>query len=116
MPLQSIIPKLPSRNLQVTKSFYEEKLNFYKVGGDYKDYLMLMRDNIEIHFFLDHELDPLKNDGMCYIRISNIEMLHDELTRKNVRIVGQLEAKPWKQKEFAIVDTDHNLLTFGEGI
>jgi hypothetical protein len=27
---------------------------------------------------------------------------------------GKLELKPWMQKEFSILDPDHNLLTFGE--
>jgi len=29
---------------------------------------------------------------------------------------GNLEAKPWGQKEFSILDPDNNLLTFGEEI
>jgi hypothetical protein len=29
---------------------------------------------------------------------------------------GQLEIKPWGQKEFALLDPDHNLLTFGQSI
>ncbi len=116
--LQSIIPKLPSRDLQVTKSFYVEQLNFRQVGGDYEDYLMLMCDNIEIHFFLDGDFDPLKNDGMCYIRISGIDEFYQDIKKKNVQFasLGKLETKPWKQREFSIIDKDHNLLTFGEGV
>lgn len=116
MSLLSIIPKLPSRDLSTTKSFYEEKLNFRKVGGDYPDYLMMMKDNIEIHFFLDNEFDPLKNDGMCYIRISGIDKFYQQLKSNGMRFVADLAQKPWGQKEFAIIDPDHNLLTFGEGI
>ncbi len=29
---------------------------------------------------------------------------------------GRLELKPWGQKEFSLLDPDHNLLTFGENI
>jgi len=29
---------------------------------------------------------------------------------------GHLEMKPWGQKEFALLDPDNNLLTFGERI
>lgn len=116
--LRSIIPKLPSRNLQTTRSFYEEKLNFRKVGGDYPDYLMMMGDGIEIHFFLFPDLDPKENYGMCYIRVSDIERLYEDLKNKNAPFpsAGHLKAKPWGQKEFAIIDPDTNLLTFGEGI
>lgn len=116
--LQSVIPKLPSKDLNATKSFYEEKLGFRQVGGTYPDYLMLRRDAIELHFFLHSELDVLMNYGMCYIRITNIDELYNELQNKQVNFPGHgfLEEKPWKQKEFSIVDADHNLLTFGEEI
>ena len=117
MQLQSVIPKLPSRDLKVTKSFYTEKLNFRQVGGDYPDYLMLNRDDIELHFFLHCELDVLQNDGMCYIRVSNIEELFDSMKKiPNEFLRQKLGPRPWGQKEFAIVDHDHNLLTFGEHI
>jgi hypothetical protein len=29
---------------------------------------------------------------------------------------GNLQTKPWGQKEFSILDPDHNLLTFGESV
>jgi hypothetical protein len=29
---------------------------------------------------------------------------------------GHLEVKPWRQKEFSLLDPDHNLLTFGQAI
>lgn len=116
--LRSIIPKLPSRNLKTTQSFYEEKLGFSKVGGDYPDYLMMMKENIEIHFFLFTDLNPKENYGMCYLRVSDIETLYEELKNRHTPFpsTGHLKAKPWGQKEFAILDPDTNLLTFGEGI
>lgn len=116
--LRSVIPKLPSRDLKTTRTFYEEKLNLQKVGGDYPDYLMMMRDGIEIHFFLYPDLNPNENYGMVYIRVSNIEALYNELRNRNTPFpsAGHLQAKPWGQKEFAIIDPDTNLITFGEGI
>ena len=116
--LQSIIPKLPSRNLQTTRSFYEEKLNFRKVGGDYPDYLMMMGDGIEIHFFLFPDLDPKENYGMCYIRVSDIESLYEDLKNKNAPFpgAGHLKTKPWGQKEFAMIDPNGTLLTFGQAM
>jgi hypothetical protein len=29
---------------------------------------------------------------------------------------GHLETKPWLQREFSVLDPDHNLLTFGQAI
>lgn len=116
--LHSVIPKLPSRDIRATKLFYVENLGFSQVGGNYPDYVMLKRDHIELHFFHMPDLDVHENYGMCYIRVADIETLYDSLKNKNKNVKfsgsGRLEAKPWGQKEFAIIDNDHNLLTFGE--
>ena len=115
--LHSVIPKLPAVDLQATKSFYVEKLNFRQVGGDYPDYLMLFRDEIELDFFVDCDLDVNRNDGMCYVRVSAIEDLYDSLNKiPSDNYIGKLEPRPWGQKEFSIKDVNGNMLTFGEVI
>lgn len=39
--LSTVHPKLPSRNLKITKDFYLDKLKFQQFGNVYPDYLML---------------------------------------------------------------------------
>lgn len=112
--LVSVIPKLPSRNIEITKEFYL-KAGFRQVGDTYPDYLMLMRDKIEIHFFLFKDLQELENYGMCYVRVDNIDTFYNELSEA-IPNTKRPEVKPWRQKEFSITDPDHNCLTFGEGI
>jgi hypothetical protein len=113
----SVIPKLPALDLLTTKLFYIEKLGFRQVGGDHPDYLMLFRDGVELHFFLDCELDVQRNDGMCYIRVSDIEGLYSSLKNaSDLMHLGKLDARPWGQKEFSITDNNHNQLTFGEAL
>ena len=53
---------------------------------------------------------------MIYLRIENIENFYENLQTQNVEIHpnGKLETKPWKQKEFSILDPNGTLLTFGE--
>jgi hypothetical protein len=113
--LLEINPKLPMRNKELTKEFYLNKLNFSQVG-DYGDYLMVRRDNIEIHFFEFKELNPKQNYGQVYIRTEDIEGFYNSLRENNINIHpnGHLETKPWGQKEFALLDPDSNLLTFGQ--
>ncbi|WP_276374197.1 VOC family protein [Chryseolinea sp. H1M3-3] len=113
----SVIPKLPSKDLAATKSFYIDKLNFRQVGADYPDYLMLYRDGIELHFFLNPDLEETANDGMCYIRVTQIDKLHAMLTLAgDIPCIGKLEPRPWGQKEFSLVDNNENQITFGEEI
>lgn len=115
--LNAIIPRLPSRNLAATNDFYTSKLGFEKTG-DYPDYLMLRRDNMEIHFFLFKALNPLENYGSCYLRASGIDTLYKEVGDAGYAFTEnqKLQIKPWRQKEFSMIDPDHNLLTFGESI
>jgi uncharacterized glyoxalase superfamily protein PhnB len=115
--LVSINPKLPMRNRSATINYYINSLGFKKVGTvDYPDYLMIEKDDIEIHFFLFEALKPKENYGQVYIRTTDIDKLYQVLLSNSVAIHpnGKLETKPWGQKEFSLLDPDNNLLTFGE--
>lgn len=117
--LIKVNPKMPMRNKTVTKDFYINKLGFRNVGSsDYDGYLMVEKDSIEIHFFEFKELDPTVNYGGVYIRTDNIDSLYQSLLDNKISIHpnGALETKAWGQKEFALLDPDNNLLTFGQGI
>ena len=114
--LLSINPKLPMRDKATTKDFYLNQLGFEQFGGDYPEYLMVQKDNIQIHFFEFKALDPKENYGQVYIRTDNIDTWYNlALDKKiNMPVAGHLKIKPWGQKEFALLDPDSNLLTFGQ--
>lgn len=117
--LTDINPKLPMRDKNITKDYYIKGLGFKELGSiDYDGYLMLEKGKIQIHFFEFKELDPKENYGMVYIRTDDIENLYRSLLKKKIKIHpnARLETKPWGQKEFALLDPDNNLLTFGQSI
>ncbi|GGZ19390.1 hypothetical protein GCM10007049_09730 [Echinicola pacifica] len=117
--LTEIHPKLPMRNKKLTQDYYESQLGFRVVGDlDYEGYLMMRKDQIQLHFFEFKALDPKENYGQVYIRTDNIEILYQSLIENNTPIHpnGPLETKAWGQKEFSLLDPDNNLLTFGQGI
>lgn len=119
MMLTNIIPKLPMRDKNVTKAFYIDKLGFQVFGSpDFEGYLMLEKDQIQIHFFEFKTLEPKENYGQVYIRTQNIDDFHQYLLDNTTTIHpnGPLENKPWGQREFAVLDPDNNLLTFGQSI
>ena len=114
--ISAIIAKLPSRNLKQTAEFYQQKIGF-KLIAQFPDYLLMSKDNQELHFFLFTQLNPKENWGAVYVRIeSNIEQVYNQIATQEVNIVTPLALKPWQQKEFAIIDEDGNLLTFGEAV
>ncbi|MBK7095529.1 MAG: VOC family protein [Saprospiraceae bacterium] len=117
--LTDINPKLPMRDKMATRDFYIDKLGFQEYGSeDFAGYLMLQKDNIQIHFFEFKQLDPKENYGQVYIRTDNIDKLYLSLLDKktNIHPNGRLEMKHWGQKEFSLLDPDNNLLTFGQTI
>lgn len=103
------------RNKSATRHYYVNQLGFEEIG-DYEGYLMVKKDEIEIHFFEFKELDPKENYGQVYIRTDDIDGLYKSLLDNKIEIHpnGKLGIRPWGQKEFALLDPDTNLLTFGQ--
>lgn len=117
--LTEINPKLPMRDKAATKNFYINKLDFQEIGNaDFDGYLMVQKDNIQIHFFEFKKLNPKENFGQVYIRTDDIDKLYQTLLDKKTSIHpnGHLQIKPWGQKEFSLLDPDNNLLTFGQSM
>ncbi len=117
--LTAIHPKLPMRDKRLTRDFYIQKLGFTEFGSaDFEGYLMVERDQVQIHFFEFKALHPFENYGQVYIRTDNIEAWYQLVVDQKLThpTAGQLEAKPWGQLEFSILDPDHNLLTFGQEV
>ncbi|MBP7272660.1 MAG: VOC family protein [Saprospiraceae bacterium] len=115
--LIAIHPKLPMRDKQITRSFYEGALGF-TVSGDYDDYLIVKKNNIELHFFTFATLNPRNNYAQIYIRTDAIEQLYQSYIDAGlaIHLAGNVQAKPWGQREFSLLDPDHNLLTFGQSL
>ncbi len=117
--LTAINPKLPMRNKAATRDYYVNKLGFQVYGSaDHEGYLMVQKDAIQIHFFEFKALDPKENYGQVYIRTDAIDTLYQSFLDKKIAIHpnGPLQTKPWGQKEFSLLDPDHNLLTFGQSL
>jgi uncharacterized glyoxalase superfamily protein PhnB len=107
------------RNKTITRQYYISQLGFSDIGAaDYDGYLMLAKDNIEIHFFSFEALNPAENYGQVYIRSNDIDAFYQSLLQKGVPIHpnGPLQTKPWGQREFSLLDPDNNLLTFGQAV
>lgn len=117
MMLTDIHPKLPMRDKAKTKDYYMNELGFREIGSaDFGGYLMLQKDEIQIHFFEFKDLDPKENYGQVYVRCDDIDQFYQSLLNQKTSIHpnGHLETKPWGQREFSLLDPDNNLLTFGQ--
>ena|SRR5688572_25842995 len=115
------IPILPARSLDETRVFYE-RLGFAVVGwwpSEFGGYAILVRGDLEMHFFALADLSPLENYAQAYWRVTNVDALHAEcatagLPSSGVPRLDRVENKPWGMREFAIVDPNGNLIRVGE--
>lgn len=114
--LRRAIPVLASLNIDKTVNFYKEKLGFDRLGWKDKDYAVMGRDHIEIHFWkCNNKIHP-KNTS-CYIQVGDVENLYKEMQQAGVvHPNGPLKSQPWGMREFAILDEDGNMIKFGEFI
>jgi uncharacterized glyoxalase superfamily protein PhnB len=116
--ISKIISKLPFINKADTLAFYCEKLGF-SLSADYGDYLIMKIDDLELHFFAFANLIPDKSDFMIYLVVdTEIDLMYNRLITSGVDIHpnAPIEDKIWGQREFAIIDPNGTLLTFGQSI
>ncbi len=112
------IPILPSRSVSDTLTFFR-RLGFEGNVHSHGDYAILTRGTVELHFFTHRELIPAESSAMCYIRVSDVESIYRafalaELPRRGIPRLDALDDKPWGMREFAIVDSDGNLIRIGQ--
>lgn len=114
--MQIAVPVLASLNIDKTVEFYQKKLGFDRIGYKDKDYAVVARDKIEVHFWkCNSKLHP--ENTSCYIRVKAIERLYEEMKLAGVvHPNGPLRDQPWRIREFAILDQDGNMIKFGENI
>ncbi|HEY4655430.1 MAG TPA: VOC family protein [Cyclobacteriaceae bacterium] len=116
--ITSAIPKLPFIDKQQTVDYYVNQLGF-ALRSDYGDYIIVSLEGAEMHFFSYPDLVPGKSDFMIYLRIDKeIDSMYRRFQEKGIAIHpnGKLEDKPWGQREFAVIDPNGTLLTFGQAI
>ena len=113
--LRSAIPILASLNAEETIKFYTEKLGFTFVNN-WDGYLILSKDDIFLHLWPTNDPEIPKNTG-CYINVTEVEKLYAEYKPRGVvHPNGKLETKPWRMKQFSILDNNGNIIHFGERI
>jgi catechol 2,3-dioxygenase-like lactoylglutathione lyase family enzyme len=112
--LTAAVPILPARDVEATARFYRDRLGFQIVHAE-REYGIVARDGVEVHFWGPSGIDPAETDGMCRIGVNGIDELYEQCGRAGiVHPNGPLQRKPWGTREFAATDLDNNLITFFE--
>ncbi len=105
------IPVLPSPDIAESSAYYAGRLGF---GIIYQaaDYLIVRRDEMELHFWRTVEPD-LPEKTSCYIRGGQVAALHAEFHAAGIPRLSPFEVRPWNMREFYLHDPHGNLLRFG---
>jgi uncharacterized glyoxalase superfamily protein PhnB len=92
----------------------KEKLRFDKIGWKDKNYAVIGRDKVEIHFWkCNNKIHP--ENTSCYIQVEDVDELYEEMKIAGVvHPNGPLQNQPWGMREFAILDEDGNMIKFGQ--
>ena len=105
------IPILASLDIAESAAFYADQLGF-TVGYQDAGYLIVRRDEMEIHFWKTDDRRFPENTS-CYIRGGQVAALHAEFEKRGVERLSPFEVRPWNMKEFFVHDPHGNLLRFG---
>jgi hypothetical protein len=117
---ETAVPILPSRDLHETLALYQ-RLGFENRGAppDRWNYLIVGRGEIQIHFWLQPDVDPLTTSAGCYVYVEDADALHDEWSRvvepdpaSGSRLQPPFDTE-YGLREFAFVDRSGNLLRVG---
>jgi len=114
MPARLIaaIPKLASLDVERSLTFFE-RLGFERVHTS-REYGVARRDSVSVHFWLCDDPRIPRETG-CRITVQGVDELFETYSKLGViHPKGHLESKPWGTREFSILDTDGNLVTFNE--
>jgi catechol 2,3-dioxygenase-like lactoylglutathione lyase family enzyme len=115
------VPILPSRDLDESLAFYS-RLGFENRGAphDRWNYLIIGRGGIELHFYLNRDVDPLTTSAGCYLRVTDADALYQEwhaIGVPNDPATGSRLQPPvatdYGLRELALVDPSGNLLRAG---
>lgn len=107
------IPVLASLDIQESLTFYTEQLGFSSTLYEAEQYLIVSRDEMEIHFWLTDNPEFPRNTS-CYIRGGQIVTLWAEYsTRKVPGLSADFAVRPWNMAEFYVHDPHGNLIKFG---
>lgn len=116
--LLSVVPVLPSMDIERDLKWYQEQTGFKKVFAN-KMYAVLERAGIYIHlqWHADTEDDPLLGGSVIRFGVDHIEPIFDEFVKRGTVSRDKLVlSTPWETNEFGFYDLNSNAIFFAQDI
>ena len=109
--IKEAIPILPSLNLDETAAFYA-RLGFAEDDRWPDEYLIVSRDDGEIHFWACDDPEVPKNTS-CYVYVEDAAALYAEYLAAGIERMKPPEQTDYEILEFTISDPHGNLIRIG---
>lgn len=109
--IKEAVPILPSLDLDATAEFYA-RLGFVEDDRWPDEYLILSRDDGEIHFWACDDPELSKNTS-CYLWVEDAAALYAEYLAQGIEPMKAPEQTDYDILEFTVTDPHGNLLRFG---
>jgi catechol 2,3-dioxygenase-like lactoylglutathione lyase family enzyme len=113
--IDSVMAGFCVRDLEAALDFYTTKLGFKMEFKNGAVFAIVSRDGIEISLALDRS-GAKAGKGSCYLRVTGIDAIHDELRASGVAMTHPLKTESYGMREFMITDPDGNTVNFGESV
>ena len=112
--IRAAIPILPSPNLDETSLFYA-RLGFVEASRWAGEYLIVSRDECEIHFWVCD--DPkMPENSSCYLYVDDAAALYAEYLGRGIERIEEPEPTDYDILEFSLIDPHGNLIRIGSTI
>ena len=119
------ITVLPVKDIAESCDWYEKALQLETIylhegeaEGEATNYAILHRDGIEIHLFLDEDLEihpwMTAGNGYLYLKVEDVEKVFEEVKTTGIEIKQPLKMMSWGMRNFKLVDPSGNSISIEE--
>ena len=112
--LEAAIPILSVTDLSEALDYYKQVLGF-QVGwrwGEPARLASVYRDRVELN--LSQSLEAKPAGSKVYFQMAGVDAYYNHITIAGARVAAPLADRPYRMRDFRIVDPSGNELSFGE--
>jgi predicted enzyme related to lactoylglutathione lyase len=109
--MSRIMPELPCDDVPAAVKHYRDVLGF---GVNYEQEDLGVMDRDEVRLLLIARTPQHGGIGSAYFYVRDVDTLYAELVRSGADVQGEPVSQPWGLREFRVLDSDRNRLTFAQ--
>jgi uncharacterized glyoxalase superfamily protein PhnB len=105
------IPEMPLTDVAAAVAHYRDALGF---AVNYAQHDLAVMDRDAVRVLLVARTARPQGSGSAYVYVRDADALCGELRRSGANVQGDPVSQPWGLREFRVLDTEGNQITFGQ--